>query len=505
MKRFITSYLNKEESPAGLAIFRICYGIVLFLEVLQLYHFRHFIFDAIPYRLPIDISFDYVLLAWLVCLVLLILGFQTKAMTVVNYVMTLMTFSTFHQFEYHADYAYTGLNLLLMFTPLNTVFSLDSFLSRQSGKKPEEKKVYRFHYDLIIYLGVAIVYFDSIFFKLQSPMWTAGLGVWLPASLPQNRFSSAFSFLLDYKWLMLFLGYLTIILETVFIFLMWIPRLRILFFIIGMGLHVGIVIFFPIPFFGMVCSCVYLLLLPPKLWERVFSGISKCLSGNTLLAKIKIYSSLDWIRNSFVVNPIQINRKFNLWICVIIFVASTLIQGAFIASRNNDLMDNVIWKKIVNNSMKLKAFCGPYPRRFAGLIDHDVFLDFHFKDYKQVFSVVHISPRGKKTWLPIINEEGTCGEYLRGRFWVYWTFRVCGPSVRANNVKKGVERLVRHWAHENHVYLHNVQFVIQRKVLDNVTGWEEGFYYKQLEHEWKKCGVVVWNNGLCKIEMEKLE
>ena len=40
---------NKKVDPTGLAIFRMCIGVVLFWEVYELFNYRHLIFDDIPY------------------------------------------------------------------------------------------------------------------------------------------------------------------------------------------------------------------------------------------------------------------------------------------------------------------------------------------------------------------------------------------------------------------------------------------------------------------------
>ena len=53
----IENLYNKMVSASGLALFRVFYGFVLLFEVMQLFYFRHLIFDKIPYFEPSEIDF----------------------------------------------------------------------------------------------------------------------------------------------------------------------------------------------------------------------------------------------------------------------------------------------------------------------------------------------------------------------------------------------------------------------------------------------------------------
>src|SRR5690606_37108564 len=64
------------------------------------------------------------------------------------------------------------------------------------------------------------------------------------------------------------LGYLTLLFEMSFLFLFWIKKMRIPLAIIGVGLHIGILIFFPIPFFAFGFVALYILMVPTKVWKR---------------------------------------------------------------------------------------------------------------------------------------------------------------------------------------------------------------------------------------------
>ena len=71
--------------------------------------------------------------------------------------------------------------------------------------------------------------------------------------------------------LMLTLGYATVVFEGLFAFLMWSRRWRWPLLIVGLGLHVGIIVMFPIPWFGLAVVALYSLMVPDGVWEQLRS------------------------------------------------------------------------------------------------------------------------------------------------------------------------------------------------------------------------------------------
>ena len=109
----IENLYNKKVSASGLALFRIFYGFVLLFEVMQLFYFRHLIFDKIPYFEPSEIDFTIPLVLWMVSISCIILGFFTRFSSVINYLFSIVFLSTISSYEYHMFYAYMGVNFLL--------------------------------------------------------------------------------------------------------------------------------------------------------------------------------------------------------------------------------------------------------------------------------------------------------------------------------------------------------------------------------------------------------
>jgi uncharacterized membrane protein YphA (DoxX/SURF4 family) len=265
-----------ETSAIGLAAFRVAYGMVLLGEVCQLIYFRPLIFGELPFQAPAEVRFEYVLWAWAAAVLCLIFGLHTRVASIVNYILTLVTFSTFQQYEYHADHIYIGLNLLLIFTPTEKCLSLDNLRRRIKDRalpasSTPVSNVASFHLDSILLVALGLVYFDSVFWKLDQRIWQNGLGLWLPMSLPHDTWLSVpvLNSMLNRRELMSFLSDLTLVFEGLFLVLMWFRAVRPALLVIGAGMHLSILFAFPIPFFGLSLFAVYLLMVPPDWYQAL--------------------------------------------------------------------------------------------------------------------------------------------------------------------------------------------------------------------------------------------
>jgi hypothetical protein len=131
--------------------------------------------------------------------------------------------------------------------------------------------VAQFHCDALLLVGLALVYFDSFIWKLDQQIWTGGLGIWLPASLPHNTWFSttALNSILNNRVLVGVLSDLTLVFEGTFILLMWVRAARPILCVIGLGLHLSIVFAFPIPFFGLSLAALYFLVAPQGWYDAI--------------------------------------------------------------------------------------------------------------------------------------------------------------------------------------------------------------------------------------------
>jgi predicted DCC family thiol-disulfide oxidoreductase YuxK/uncharacterized membrane protein YphA (DoxX/SURF4 family) len=268
------SKLSKRIDGTGLYLFRIVFGMILFFEVSQMKIYQHLMFDEIPYLEPTDVNFNVLLVFWLIAIFCMLIGYKTRMAAMLNFVMTTFFFMTLNEFEYHVFYSYQSISFLFLFLPISRGISIDNLIQKlkysgpyQSYKPDLSVNIWSYYLPILFALG--FVYFDSVFYKLVSQdIWMKGLGMWLPASLPQMVHLNL-SWLLNQEYMVKFLGYLTIIFEGLFMFLFWFKKFRVPVFIIGVGLHVGILLAFPIPLFALTAIGVYILLIPVTFWEKI--------------------------------------------------------------------------------------------------------------------------------------------------------------------------------------------------------------------------------------------
>ena len=264
---------NLKVDAIGLSIFRIFYALILFCELLQLYKFRKIIYDKNPFLDTGELDVSFLFYFWFAIILLLFLGLFTRFTTIVNYIFSVIIFSSASKFEYHVFYAYVGINFLLMFMPIARVFSLDNLLQKVKFSTlyctyKVDTKILQVNYFVPVFIGLGLVYIDSIFHKFSSKMWMDGLGVWLPSSLPMVIWNDT-SFLLNQEVLVKFLGYLVVVFETGFIFLFWFKKWRIPLLLLGVFFHLGIFMTYPIPFFALTNIALYLLLVPVSFWKNI--------------------------------------------------------------------------------------------------------------------------------------------------------------------------------------------------------------------------------------------
>jgi predicted DCC family thiol-disulfide oxidoreductase YuxK len=269
----ITRLYLSQIDARGLAFFRILYFINLFLEVLRVFNYRQLIFDNIPFVASNEIAITAGLILWLTVILFLIAGMYTRFFSIVNYLLTVIFFGAAGSFSYHMYYLYTSINLLMLFLPVSRVLSIDRLFVKWKYSSAHyiyqpPSTVNKLSYLIPVFIGIGLVYYDSILYKLISNYWMHGLGMWLPSSLPMITWVNA-SPLLNGELLIKVIGYLTLIFECVFIFLFWHKKFRWPFFFIGLGLHAGILYEYPIPYFAIGVIALYLLMIPVSFWKKI--------------------------------------------------------------------------------------------------------------------------------------------------------------------------------------------------------------------------------------------
>lgn len=497
IQKFFNDTFTKQIDGTGLAIFRIAYSFILLCEIAHMFYFRHLIFDKVPYIENAEIEFGFPIGIWFISVFFVMIGWKTRMSAIINYLMTIILIGSINTYEYHIFYIYIIINFLLIFSPVNKVLSIDRALNniylKSNQQSLESNDVSQIYYLLIVFFGIGLVYFDSIFFKITEYSWYSGLGVWMPSSLPM-MVHLKFDFFLNCKYLMYFLGYLTLIFEAAFIFIFMNKKLRLVAFIIGIGLHIGILLTFPIPFFALAVCSIYIALIPVKFWKSL--EVNKIQDKiDHYVGRIVTYFNISIDYEIFNVYRKKYNKIFLTYFSIFAIVIQLTI------TYNSSFFYQIKKKFKIENSSVEKSISKVFneinylPKRLFGITKHSVFLDnIHFKGYNHIIAVTYLDESGNERWLPLIKQSGQPSYYAYGTNWRKFSFDTNSPSINNKKLNNGIRDFTAFWAHKNNIDLNNATFNIKVKKIDLPKQWEKNFINIQMAQPWVDGGYIKWEN-----------
>jgi predicted DCC family thiol-disulfide oxidoreductase YuxK len=270
--------LHSKQVPAtGIGLFRLFYGLITFQEIAFLFYFNHLIFDPIPY---IDVEFPMIpffLFLWGIIAFFIIIGYRYQFTVICNYIfwIVFVNFTPMQRdFDGGFDVFMIGAGFFLLFMPGNRAFSIDTlrqklsipFTHYSTYSKPT---VSALAYYLPVAICLGLLYFDSAIHKMFAEHWRNGLGSWLPSTQPYYVSAIDMSFLLNNEFLEKTIGYTILVFQFTFIFFFSNSHLRIVYLLVGAGLHLGITLSFNIYPFGMGMLIFYTLLIPFSCWRSL--------------------------------------------------------------------------------------------------------------------------------------------------------------------------------------------------------------------------------------------
>ncbi len=275
--KLVNKGLEKRVAATGLGVFRICFGLVAFQEIIFLYYFRHLIFDPVPFIEQASPLLNLLLVLWGLSACCLTLGYRTRLAAVVNYLfwVTFVWLTPLRQdFDGGFDQLMIGSSFLLLFLPSEKALSFDNLrlklrnsITGRHYQPPRRVPVLCYYIPLIFSLG--LLYFDAAVHKLSAEFWRNGLGAWLPPSMPYYTSGIGMDWLLNNKPLERLIGYTLIVFQFVFVFLCCFRPSRIPLLLIGAAFHGGIILSLNIYPFGFGMLAHYVLMAPFAWWRRL--------------------------------------------------------------------------------------------------------------------------------------------------------------------------------------------------------------------------------------------
>jgi len=165
-----------------------------------------------------------------------------------------------------------GANFFLIFMPIDQALAIDGLRKKLANPfkhyscyQLPQVSVLAYNLPVIICLG--FLYFDSSIHKMFAEHWRNGMGAWLPSSIPYYMSALDMSWLLNNEILEKIIGYTIIVFQFSFMFLFHYRYLRPAYFLVGIGLHLGITLSFNIYPFGLGMLIFYAL-VAPFAWYR---------------------------------------------------------------------------------------------------------------------------------------------------------------------------------------------------------------------------------------------
>lgn len=236
-------------------------GVVPRSTVWEIIGHRFSLMDILPYSWMAILFF----LGWACVAVCLLIGFRTRLMSVLNFVIVLSVYERNPFVVNGADDILRLLSFWIIFIPLDHFYSVDAVLARNDpdGAQQTCNSTYAFPVRLI-QVQIALIYLGAGIFKLLGEQWRNGtalsyvlqLDSWL---LPTGKWLGANS----PDWLLHLMTYQVIIIEIAFPILVFAPLRQPVLRLLGLSLvalmHLGIALTTPLLDFLLVLSVSYIL------------------------------------------------------------------------------------------------------------------------------------------------------------------------------------------------------------------------------------------------------
>jgi uncharacterized membrane protein YphA (DoxX/SURF4 family) len=186
---------------------------------------------------------------FIVCCLFIITGSFSRISAFVLLILQISLTKGSSFFIYGVDF-FTSMSLFyLTLFPSDNYFSLRNFLAKRPDRAANFMPVKR-----MFQIHISIAYFFSGFGKLLGFNWRNGEAIWKAINLPYaNRdFFFNFSWLAEHPFLLIFMGWATIITEMCYPLFVWIPQTRKIWIFFTILMHLGIALTLNLYYFSAI-------------------------------------------------------------------------------------------------------------------------------------------------------------------------------------------------------------------------------------------------------------
>lgn len=198
----------------------------------------------------------------------LVVGFQTRIVAVLAWLITLAYCHRLQGALYGLDQVNAMLSMYLAVGPAGAVWSVDRWLARRRGAGALSPLLGANVAVRLIQVHLSIVYLFGGISKLKGSMWWDGSAVWFAVANYEYQ-SLDMTWLVGFLPLVAFLTHATVFWEMFYPVLVW-PRLtRPVMLLLAVGVHGFIAVGLGMPTFGLAMLIANMAFLDPELVRRV--------------------------------------------------------------------------------------------------------------------------------------------------------------------------------------------------------------------------------------------
>lgn len=248
------TFIKKYDTPVSnrsFALFRISFALFLLVFIGQVNYFRPLVFNSFLTLAPNPFPAKLFLGSWFIAAFVMMIGFKTRFAALINYLCVVIATYNFANRgcgTFNDDLLRIG-SVIILFFPTHKSISVDATIHQMYNGVGFTKYTSRLYYLAAIFISLGLMYWASSITKIFSPIWQKGLGLWIPAVMPHNKWNNI-SLFLNTPWVMYAINYITIVWEAFFIAAIFSKRWAPVFAWAGIFFHVCIAAIFP---FWLLC------------------------------------------------------------------------------------------------------------------------------------------------------------------------------------------------------------------------------------------------------------
>ncbi len=278
MRVSLSKYLNKTTEAAPLAVFRILFGLMMFISIVRfwlngwiekLYLSPKFFFSYYGFEWVKPLG-DFTYLIFIVCALaalFIALGYRYR-LAAITFFLSFTYIELMDKTTYLNHYYFISiLAFLLIFLPANAYFSIDA----RKNSRLAFQEIPRWSIDSLKLL-LGLVYFYAGLAKINSDwlLKAMPLKIWLPAKYDLPGLGG----LLQQEWVHYFFSWSGMLYDLAIPFLLLYRRTRLFGFVLVVLFHVTTRILFPIGMFPYIMIVSSLIFFSPQLHHRILGILS---------------------------------------------------------------------------------------------------------------------------------------------------------------------------------------------------------------------------------------